>query len=107
MCSEKVGGGGWISSRSGWLLELLTELTTWQHMATRQPCLNFFDVRFLYLPNLNLIIQQNLIFCLGFCSEGGSDKENAWVNLSLPLLNMLNTTLNRAAFKSVESFQAM
>ena len=21
------GGGGWISSRSGWLLELLTELT--------------------------------------------------------------------------------
>ena len=44
---------------------------------------------------------------LGFCSEGGSDKENAWVNLSLPLLNMLNTTLNRAAFKSVESFQAM
>ena len=27
--SEKVGGvvGGWISSRSGWLLELLTELT--------------------------------------------------------------------------------
>ena len=24
--SEKVGGGGWISSRSGWLLELLTEL---------------------------------------------------------------------------------
>ena len=28
------------------------------------------------------------------------------MNLSLPLLNMLNTTLNRAAFKSVESFQA-
>ena len=22
-----MGGGGWISSRSGWLLELLTELT--------------------------------------------------------------------------------
>ena len=75
-------------------------------MVTRQPCLNFFDAKVLYLPNLNQIIQQYLIF-LGFGSEGGSDKENAWVNLSLPLLNMLNTTLNRAAFKSVESFQAM
>ena len=68
--------------------------------------MNFFDAKGLYLPNLNQIIQQYLFF-LGFCSEGGSDKENAWVNLSLPLLNMLNTTLNRAAFKSVESFQAM
>ena len=86
---------------------MLSGVTAWQHMATRQPCLNFFDVKFLYLPNLNQIIQQYLIFFLGFCSEGGSDKENAWVNLSLPLLNMLNTTLNRAAFKSVESFQAM
>ena len=24
--TEKVGGGGWICSRSGWLLELLAEL---------------------------------------------------------------------------------
>ena len=40
------GGGGWISSRSGWLLELLTELTMrWSNLSTRS-CSNiiFLDM---------------------------------------------------------------